>query len=85
MTTRHSRRRTLALVAGVGSAAMLLAGCAGGGGGSTSSPKEFSLLTNSENAELPAIFTALSEDECATENTALPFTSASVPQTNLDQ
>ena len=85
MTTRHSRRRTLALVAGVGTAAMLLAGCAGGGGGASSSPEEFSLLTNSENAELPAIFTSLSEDQCATENTALPFTSDSVPQTNLDQ
>jgi raffinose/stachyose/melibiose transport system substrate-binding protein len=86
MTTRHSRRRTLALVAGVGSAALLLAGCAGGGGGGgSSSPDEFSLLTNSENAELPAIFTALSEDACATENEALPFTSDSVPQTNLDQ
>ena len=63
----------------------MLTGCGAGGGGASSSPKEFSLLTNSENAELPAIFASLSEDQCTAENKALPFTSDSVPQTNLDQ
>jgi raffinose/stachyose/melibiose transport system substrate-binding protein len=85
MSVRHSKRRSLALVAGVGAAALMLAGCGGGAGGAGSSPKEFSLLTNSENQELPAIFTSLSEEQCATENKALPFTADSVPQTNLDQ
>jgi raffinose/stachyose/melibiose transport system substrate-binding protein len=85
MSIRHSKRRSLALVAGVGTTALLLAGCGGGGGGASSSPKEFSLLTNSENQELPSIFTSLSENQCEAENTALPFTADSVPQTNLDQ
>ena len=85
MSIRHSKRRTLSLVAGVGAAALLVTGCSAGGGAASSTPTEFSLLTNSENGELPSILTSLSENQCATENSALPFTADSVPQTNLDQ
>jgi raffinose/stachyose/melibiose transport system substrate-binding protein len=85
MTTRHSKRRALALAAGVGTAALLLTGCGGGGGGASSTPKEFSLLVNSENTEIPSVLTALSKDQCTTENKTLPIKADSVPQTNLDQ
>jgi raffinose/stachyose/melibiose transport system substrate-binding protein len=85
MTTRHSTRRALALVAGVGTAALVLTGCGGGGGGASATPDEFSVLVNSENTELPSVLTVLSEDQCTTENEALPLTTDSVPQTNLDQ
>jgi raffinose/stachyose/melibiose transport system substrate-binding protein len=85
MTTRHSSRRALALVAGVGTAALMLTGCGGGGGSANSAPDEFSVLVNSENTEIPSVLTALSEDQCTTENETLPLTTDSVPQTNLDQ
>lgn len=85
MSRITSRRRGLTLAAGFASAALVLTGCSGGGGAASSSPDEFSLLTNSENSEIPAVFTSLSEDQCKAENKKLPLTTDSVPQSNLDQ
>jgi raffinose/stachyose/melibiose transport system substrate-binding protein len=86
MTRLMRRRAVLApIVAGAGALALVLTGCGGGGGSASSSAKEFSYLINSENTMIPGQLTALSEDQCKAENSALPLKVETVPQTNLDQ
>ncbi|GGE92350.1 extracellular solute-binding protein [Mycetocola zhadangensis] len=84
ITTTRSRR-LLAAAAGAGITALVLTGCGGGGGGASSTPKEFSVLTNAENTEIPDVLSTLSDDQCSAENKTLPLDLETVPQTNLDQ
>jgi len=84
--TRPMRRRAalVPIVASAGALALLLTGC-GGGGGSSSAATQFTYLINSENTTIPGQLTALADDQCKAENTALPLKVETVPQTNLDQ
>lgn len=59
-----------------------LTSCAGDGGGE---PTALDLLINTENNEIPAVLTTLSEGPCTEENDTLPLEVETVPQTNLDQ
>lgn len=83
LTTRS--RRLLTATAGAGIAALVLTGCGGGGGGASSAPEKFTVLTNAENTEIPGVLSTLADDQCSTENQALPIDLETVPQTNLDQ
>ncbi|PPL17632.1 ABC transporter substrate-binding protein [Microterricola pindariensis] len=85
MSRQMSRNAALApILAGAGALALVLTGCAGGTG-NAAAPTAFTYLINSENTMIPGQITALSEDQCKTENTALPLKVETVPQTNLDQ
>ncbi|AQX79048.1 ABC transporter substrate-binding protein [Plantibacter flavus] len=84
MTRPMRRKAVLApLAASAGALALVLTGCGGGGGSTTAT--SFTYLINSENTMIPGQITALSENQCKAENTALPLKVETVPQTNLDQ
>jgi raffinose/stachyose/melibiose transport system substrate-binding protein len=84
---RGGRGRVIRFVAGAGAAAVVLAGCASGGGSSSggSSPSSFTLLTPAENAIIRNGLTALSQNECAAANKAMPLKSETVAQADVVQ
>ncbi|MDN3496438.1 extracellular solute-binding protein [Planococcus sp. APC 4015] len=96
MNTRTSRRSMI--VTGLALATLLpLAACAGGGASPAASgeagsgnypgtdPETFTVLSANENAALEAQLTALSEDQCAAENEALPLVHEKTAQADVVQ
>jgi raffinose/stachyose/melibiose transport system substrate-binding protein len=72
---RTPRGKIAAAVTGAGVVAALLAGCSSGSstGSSGNDLKNFTFLGINENTTIPAVLTALSKNECKSENTALPL------------
>ncbi|WP_306322106.1 MULTISPECIES: ABC transporter substrate-binding protein [unclassified Streptomyces] len=86
-TVRSAARRVRFASLGASTAvlALLVTACGGSGGGSTAAPKEFSYLTNTENATVKTALGTLAKGACADANKALPLKVETVPQTSLDQ
>ena len=85
---RRRPRRLLQLGALAGAASLVLTACGGGGGGGNgggSGSQEFGVLINTENTTIPAVLQSLGEQQCKTQNDALPLKVETVPQTQLDQ
>lgn len=92
MNTRTPRRTWMAV--GLALATLVpLAACSGGsgapaateGGASGTDPETFTVLTANENPTLEAQLTALSEDQCAAQNEALPIEHQKVAQADVVQ
>ncbi|WP_336603952.1 ABC transporter substrate-binding protein [Agromyces seonyuensis] len=83
-TARNGARRIVPIIAGIGAAALALTACSSGGG-ETAAPTEFSYLSFAENTSIQDTLTSLSEDQCATENEALPLKVTTQPQASYDQ
>jgi raffinose/stachyose/melibiose transport system substrate-binding protein len=86
----RSMRRAMTIPAMVGVTALALAACSGGGGGDeaggdSGGGSEFSVLSVNENTTVSAVLEALSKDQCATQNEAMPLTVENVPQAQLAQ
>ena len=80
--SRRLRRPVVAALAAVGIGTMILSGCAAGG--SSSEPTKLTYLKNTENTNTEPVFNELAENQCKTENTALPLEVSSIPQADLD-
>jgi raffinose/stachyose/melibiose transport system substrate-binding protein len=83
--SRARRTRLTALAAGTAALSVLASACAGSGGGASASPKQFTYLTNTENATVRTALTTLAGGACAAQDKALPLKVDTVPQTSLDQ
>jgi len=84
---KTGRRGWAVRVTAATGAALLLAGCASdnGSGSGGSAPDKFSLLTPAENAIIRDELTALSKNQCATAEKALPLSSETVAQSDVVQ
>ncbi|MFH8251833.1 ABC transporter substrate-binding protein [Microbacterium sp. B2969] len=82
---RRLRKPLLGSAVLLGASALVLVGCSGGGGSSsTDSPSSFEFLKNAENTTTEPVLKALSDNECTTENKAMPLEVSSIPQADLD-
>ncbi|MFF2052328.1 ABC transporter substrate-binding protein [Leifsonia sp. NPDC058194] len=82
-TRRRLRRPMLGTLAAAGALALVLTGCSGSGGsGGDITKLEFT--KNAENTTTEPILKALSQNQCAADQKALPLEVSSIPQADLD-
>lgn len=88
MTRKLSARRWAPPVVGALTLSLALAACGGSdgdSGGSGGSADSFSFMALNENTTQDAVITSLSENECTTENEALPLDVTKQAQDTVDQ
>ncbi|MCU1411697.1 MAG: extracellular solute-binding protein [Rhodoglobus sp.] len=85
MNIRTNARRAGAVIAFAAGTSLVLAGCAGGGSGDGASTgaTEFSVLVTNENTQTGQLFDILKENQCATEEKALPYTLSQTPSADM--
>ncbi|GAA0411450.1 extracellular solute-binding protein [Leifsonia naganoensis] len=83
-TRRRLSRPMLGTLAAAGALALVLTGCSGSGGSGGGDITKLEFTKNAENTTTEPILKALSQNQCAADQKALPLEVSSIPQADLD-